>query len=238
MLPLGRMSALMAVDPGVTTGVAITNNAFAGQKFDKLVKGLGKIRDANRGTGGTKGDGKMQMAWGELPVTTELLPGSFVGWFEIGPSRGWDHEYWTAVLLAELIEYCGVQWLAVEDFILRVGRGSSDRDGLAAVRVTSCFMTILRERKLCAFQGIRGGTECKASQRAGMHLGYRSGARILWQSPSNAKGVMTDDRLRRAGLWIPGKDHARDAMRHLALLWRQVEGKTVKQFDKGMGWSA
>ena len=66
-----------------------------------------------------------------------------------------------------------------------------------------------------------------------MHLGSRSGARILWQTPSNAKGIFTDSRLKDQKLWIPGKPHACDAVRHLCLLWRQVRDKNVKQFDKG-----
>lgn len=41
-----------------------------------------------------------------------------------------------------------------------------------------------------------------------------------WQQASDAKAVVTDKRLRRWGLWIPGNPHARDAIRH-ALLWQR-----------------
>jgi len=39
---------------------------------------------------------------------------------------------------------------------------------------------------------------------------------IEWQSPSQAKSYATDERLRRWGLWVKGKDHERDALRHVA----------------------
>lgn len=43
-----------------------------------------------------------------------------------------------------------------------------------------------------------------------------------WQSPSDAKGTITDKRLKRWGLWYPGQPHRNDAMRHL-LLWLRKE---------------
>ena len=39
-----------------------------------------------------------------------------------------------------------------------------------------------------------------------------------WQSPSDAKNVITDQRLRLWEMYLPGPDHPRDATRH-ALLW-------------------
>lgn len=37
------------------------------------------------------------------------------------------------------------------------------------------------------------------------------------QSPSAAKRFATDVQLKKVGLWKPGQDHARDALRHLLL---------------------
>jgi len=45
----------------------------------------------------------------------------------------------------------------------------------------------------------------------------RTGVRIEGQSPASAKKFVGDDQLRKLGLWQPGKDHARDAIRHLVL---------------------
>jgi hypothetical protein len=222
---------MMSVDPGVVTGVAVTNITHQGVRFEELVKGLAMVRDANRGIGGKGAEGKLDIKWGELPVTTDAIPGSFVAWFQIGPARGPDSEYWTAVLLCDLVEWCGVDWLAIEDFILRIGKGSSGRDGLSAVRITANFMALLRERKLTAFSGIRGGVPNRMSQRGAMRLGNKGGCRVVWQSPADAKGVFTDARLRQHGLWVVGNEHARDAMRHLALMWRKVEGQTKERWD-------
>lgn len=39
--------------------------------------------------------------------------------------------------------------------------------------------------------------------------------KLVEQGASQAKDFFTDDKLRHLGLWVPGKKHARDAMRHL-----------------------
>lgn len=225
------MGIIMAVDPGTTTGVAITNVTQLGTKFETMNKGLGLVRDVSRGTKGRRG-GPLGMDFGEVAVATELLPGSFVGWFQIGPAYGNDHEYWVASLICDLVEYCGVNIAAFEDFILRIGSGSSGRDGLSPVRINSCTMTLMRERRITPFLGARGGVATKEKQRTydhgagmAMRIGSRTGCQVVWQSPSNAKGVFTDERIRRAGLWVPGRPHAVDAIRHLCLLWRQCEVK-------------
>jgi len=50
------------------------------------------------------------------------------------------------------------------------------------------------------------------------------GGEYIVQMPSE-KGVMTNDRLKKAGLWTVGKDHARDATRHLVVYVRKRRGK-------------
>ena len=44
---------------------------------------------------------------------------------------------------------------------------------------------------------------------------------IHWQTASDAKGVITDKRLKDMGFWMPGKPHARDAIRHLIIAIRR-----------------
>lgn len=41
------------------------------------------------------------------------------------------------------------------------------------------------------------------------------------QTPADAKQTATNDRLKRAGLWFPGMQHACDAARHVALFLRE-----------------
>lgn len=48
-----------------------------------------------------------------------------------------------------------------------------------------------------------------------------AGATVSTQMPA-AKGIVTDERLERWGLWQPGKPHANDAIRHLIVLLRSV----------------
>ena len=49
------------------------------------------------------------------------------------------------------------------------------------------------------------------------YLAFRDGAKFVLQTPADAKRFATDDRLRKAGLWTPGRRHANDAARHLFL---------------------
>lgn len=48
-------------------------------------------------------------------------------------------------------------------------------------------------------------------------LTRRAGAQLQMQTPAAAKRFCSDSQLRKIGLWQPGKDHARDAIRHLVL---------------------
>lgn len=82
-----------------------------------------------------------------------------------------------------------------EDFILYGGKGhSSDRSGLAAVRVASLVQGRLMDKK------------------------------ILWvpQSASDAKSTVTNERLKRWDLWTRGMEHGRDATRHAGLWVRRA----------------
>lgn len=42
-------------------------------------------------------------------------------------------------------------------------------------------------------------------------------AKVVLQTPGDAKRFATDDRLKKAGMWTPGRRHANDAARHLFL---------------------
>lgn len=42
-------------------------------------------------------------------------------------------------------------------------------------------------------------------------------AQVVLQTPGDAKRFATDDRLKKAGMWTPGRRHANDAARHLFL---------------------
>lgn len=48
-----------------------------------------------------------------------------------------------------------------------------------------------------------------------MFLTDRFGWGFILQSAAEAKSFATNDKLKRAGWWVPGQDHARDALRHL-----------------------
>lgn len=88
--------------------------------------------------------------------------------------------------------------IVMEDFVLR--RSEASRSLLAPVRVFSRF----EDRLHCAVEA------------SGVALPY------FKQSPSDAKNVVSDLRLRRWGVYEPGMEHARDAQRHGILFARKV----------------
>lgn len=103
--------------------------------------------------------------------------------------------------------------VAVERFDLRPGAVLSGAGALDAVRVAE------------AWRGLRLG---QAMMWEGLGMGRGVVPAVEWQQASAAKGVVTDERLRRLGLWVKGEQHTRDAMRHLVLCaqrwWGDWEG--------------
>lgn len=84
--------------------------------------------------------------------------------------------------------------VVLEDFILR--QGTQARNLLSPVRLSAGLaQEVLRSNRLIG---------------------------VTMQSASDAKSVVTDDRLRALGLWQVGQQHARDACRHLALFLRRL----------------
>lgn len=45
----------------------------------------------------------------------------------------------------------------------------------------------------------------------------QTGVEFVTQTPADAKSFATDEKLRRMGWWTAGKDHSRDASRHMLL---------------------
>ena len=84
----------------------------------------------------------------------------------------------------------------IEDFILRLG--TKDRQLLAPVRLAARL-----EDRL-----------------------YSSGfgGEIVYQTPSDAKSIVTDERLKHWGLWHVGSPHIRDAWRHMIKYLRDNRG--------------
>lgn len=48
--------------------------------------------------------------------------------------------------------------------------------------------------------------------------------RVSWQTPAQAKTVVTDKRMKDLDLWVPGLPHANDAIRHVDLYRRRLAG--------------
>jgi hypothetical protein len=106
-----------------------------------------------------------------------------------------------------------------EDFILTRFK-SSDRSGLYPVWVAAAVV------------GYRNGI-ADAYESGG--FGPAAPIEVVWQQPSQAKTHATDERLRRWGMWIKGREHERDAWRHFAYFvanpasqkYRQARARTL-----------
>jgi len=87
--------------------------------------------------------------------------------------------------------------LVSESFALRLKKAhgaGSDQHMLDPVRVIESMETLALRRS---------------------EQGYRQWVRIEYQLPSEAKGYVTNERMKRWGAWVVGSEHKRDAVRHL-----------------------
>lgn len=89
--------------------------------------------------------------------------------------------------------------LVLEDFILMPGSHSGGKDGVASIRIA---------------WGVVGYQAGVAAEYAHRHRNLHI-SNPIWQPPS-AMSYATDERLKRWGIWIPGRDHERAAWRHIA----------------------
>jgi len=103
-------------------------------------------------------------------------------------------------------------FLAMEDFILTRMK-SSDRKGLYPVWVGAAMY----------------------GYRAGLAAGFESGGfgkaetpEVHWVQPSDHMTYATDERLKRWGLWVPGREHERDAWRILAFFVAAKKFQTMR----------
>lgn len=92
----------------------------------------------------------------------------------------------------------GVFLVVMEDFLLRGNIGTTDRSGLSPVHVAHHFVGYLH--------AIHGGMPA-----------------VVWQLASGAKSVITDGRMKGKGLYMRGKPHANDAIRHGLLYLRRCQ---------------
>lgn len=133
----------------------------------------------------------------------ELLSG--VGFAADVPEGGmYREDRAVAMALYRLIDAYEPDAVYVEDFVLRpTGIGSSGRDGVSPLRII-CFL------------------ECWLFD---IGVDERGEFNYAYNTPADAKKVITDQRLKAGGLWVRGQQHARDAIRHAALGYRKEKGR-------------
>lgn len=219
----GKRRFVFAVDPGSTTGIALLEPVSgiwrAGQvvckdahlKAEKTLEGIQHTGaemylDENAGV-------KECLAWataGIKDIYLEMLntdeafnravEGAEAGRRSTAISKvlggvdGVDSVPWEAWSQGELGRG---DLVVIEDFLIRLGgRGaSSARSGISPARISAGLVAWLEV----------------------MEWDVDHGVHLKLQQASNAKGVITDPRLKQLGMWIPGKEHARDALRHAVL---------------------
>lgn len=90
--------------------------------------------------------------------------------------------------------------LVLEDFILLPGPHAGGKDGVASVRIT---------------WGIVGYQMGVANEFSRRHRNYHI-TPITWQTPSQ-QGRITDEWLRKNGVWVKGRDHENTAVKHIVV---------------------
>lgn len=104
--------------------------------------------------------------------------------------------------LIEIVDQFHPDALIIEDFELR--KLLKSRDLLSPVRVGHKLDYAIH------------------AKRFNISAGY-DGPRIEWQLPALAMTTATDDRLKLWGLYVPGKEHARDGERHVVTFARRMK---------------
>jgi hypothetical protein len=119
-------------------------------------------------------------------------------WDAVRCGFGWREQmHLVGMVVERVMEWVDVSGrIVLEDFLLRPsGTRSSKRDALSPVQVSGLLLGGLER---CGWEGD-----------------------LVMQSAANAKGVITDERLKHVGLYR-GNDHVRDAIRHGVLYMRKV----------------
>ena len=194
--------SVFAVDPGETTGWAWACVAYSellsvrsgGLSWSSLFERLMVSRvDSGRTL--------TRFACGQVEIYRGPMSGSSSGAVLAMAEAKAAQEIFIEVMMrseaTRAVTRGSVSWvtdLVIEDFILR--ERTKSRNLLAPVRLTAGLM-----------------------QEA---LNWERLIGVTLQSASDAKSVVTDDRLRSLGLWQVGQVHARDACRHLALFLRRL----------------
>lgn len=202
---------VVGVDPGTHTGCvvwtdeAVTTDTAGVLRVRRGPKAqYGQVLEAHEFTG-TKEDFDR---WGF----------SGVG---VGVGGAWNAEDWRVretlcalSVYSVCLEY-QPELIVVEDFVLRGGQTHNPvRSGLSPDRVQAMLHALLLVD--AAGSGGSGGS--------GGSAGVLGVGQIMWLSASMAKTTITDERLKYMGLYVKGKPHARDALRHAITGYRKVRG--------------
>jgi len=200
------------MDPGVHTGFAMVLYATAGpsdaratdiaQHYDTTMKRIGVAGWPGGEPGAVQGGLPDLCSAALLAVHTELLTGDENGQVRTAVSRVGrlgavfaGSPFWDASPPDDPSDgtpHIGAAGIGAESFINL--RSERDRDYLSPVRVRSAFGYALEEEYGVAMDS---------------------------QQPGDAKSAFSDIRTKRAGIYIPGPDHVRDAFAHALLAIRR-----------------
>lgn len=150
--------------------------------------------------------------WGVISVNPAVLVGDEAIWANIehwacGESNGNENQMSSEML--QLYDVWEDAAIGIEKFTIR--KFLQHDEFLSPVRVRSKI-----EYGLWLM-------EKWAAEEEGRDMGR---GRYLWsQDPSLAKRTLTDDRQRSWGLWEPGKDHKRDAIKHCYTFLQRAQEK-------------
>lgn len=158
-------------------------------------------------------------------------PGGTTGWARLTfPRRSIYGDADPKILEWDAGQFYGEETVQVDNIAryVREAQGLSYRIGPAVVGEGFSYETSVR------------GTDVLSPVRImamlvyAQHLGKMGDARVTYQDRGLAKSTATDQRLKAWGFWLPGEEHARDAMRHAITALRRARAKAS---IRGMLWN-
>lgn len=147
--------------------------------------------------GGTTG-------WARITVPRKCLfgnaPSQVLEW-DYGEIYGWEEEQTSKIAelarVTQSMDYLVGPAMVIEDWTIMPQNVTTDPESLSPVRI---------------------GAMC----RYALYRGEFGDATLTFQNRQIAKDTMTDERLKRAGYWVPGPDHIRDAIKHAITALRRA----------------
>jgi hypothetical protein len=122
--------------------------------------------------------------------------------------------------------------------ILRYVRGISGSEGCAVGAELFVVQSVKKQYSFLSSPRIAAKVDFGLYMGLLNEAGQTRRLATLWQMPTEIdKSSRGDERLRGMGLWVPGADHRRDALKHCLLHLGRMRSAGTVAFERVYGWT-